>query len=84
MPWLNLALGLALVALVIYAGLRRRRALRERLRTDPIELDDAAVRRIERMGTLATPEEEPLDLDEIEEEERRFWDDEDWNPAEQY
>lgn len=84
MPWLNLALGLALVALVIYAGRRRRRALRERLRSDPIELDDAAVRRIEQMGTIATSEEEPLDLEEIEEEERRFWDDEDWNPAEQY
>jgi len=82
MPWLNLLLGLALVALVVYAGHRRRRSLRERLQGEDYEVDDAAIRRIERTGTLVTPEEEPLDLDEIEEEERRFWEDEDWNPAE--
>jgi len=82
-PWLNLLLGLALVALVIYAGRRRRLALREKLQHDPWEVDDDAIRRIERTGSLVTPEEDPLDLEEIEAEERRFWEDEDWNPAEQ-
>jgi hypothetical protein len=82
MPWLNILSGLALVALVVYAGRRRRQALRERLQGEAYEVDDAAIRRIERTGSLTTPEEEPLDLEEIEEEERRFWEDEDWNPAE--
>lgn len=84
MPWFDLLGGVALVALVVYAGRRRRLALRERLEGDPYEVDDAAIRRIERTGTLVTPEEEPLDLEEIEAEERRFWEDEDWNPAERH
>jgi len=82
MTLLNALMGLGLVALAIYAGWRRRVALREKLRGEPFRLDDEAVRRIESAGTIETPEPEPLDLREIEEEERRFWEDEDWNPAE--
>ncbi|HSM62255.1 MAG TPA: hypothetical protein VK849_15710, partial [Longimicrobiales bacterium] len=36
-------------------------------------LDDAAVRSIIERGIIVTDEDEPLDLDQIDEEERRFW-----------
>lgn len=71
-------------AILVYAWWRRRRTLRERVEAESLKIDDDAIRAIERSGRLRAPGEEPLDLDEIEAEERRFWDDEDWNPAERF
>ncbi len=71
-------------AVLAYAWWRRRRTLRERVGSQELRVDDDAIRRIESSGRLAAPGDEPLDLEEIEEEERRFWEDEDWNPAERY
>lgn len=71
------ALGLLLVA----AGLRIRAKIWRRYdRSGPV-VDDDAVYRIVEEGRLVTDEDEPLDLDEIEEEERRFWEEEGWDQA---
>jgi len=70
--------------ILVYAWWRRRRTLRERVRSEALRVDDDAIRAIESSGRLVAPGDEPLDLEEIEEEERRFWEDEDWNPAERY
>lgn len=49
------------------------------------ELDDDDVRRILETGLLVRDEdEEPLDLREIEEQERRFWEEERWDEAEEW
>ena len=63
-----------LTLLVILGWIRVRERLR-RKREDAAStlLDDDDIRRIEREGRLPAEEEEPLDYDEIEEEERRFW-----------
>jgi hypothetical protein len=77
----------ALSALVVAAGLRakvRRRALP---RGRGPRLDDDAIRTIVATGSLLTvPDDEegdgPLDLEEIEEEEERFWS-ESWDEPEE-
>ena len=46
-------------------------------------VDDDAVKAILETGRLVTEEEEPLDLREIEEEERRFWS-ERWDEPEEW
>ena len=66
----SLFLGALFVPLVA-AALRLRARLREPLAT-PL-LDDAAIRAIETIGRVDIDDE--LDLAEIEEEERRFWED---------
>lgn len=68
--------------LVVVAYVRLRARLEERIR--PKRLDDDDVRTILETGELVTDEDEPLDLDEIEEEERRFWRDERWDEAEEW
>lgn len=73
----------ALAVLVIAGGIAVRLRLRERRHGSPHALDDDAVRRIEAVGRLRTAEEEPLDQDEIDEEERRFWE-ETWDEPEEY
>lgn len=66
-------LSALLVGLAVTSGiLLRRRLRRQRWGAEP-RVDDAAVRAILNKGVLVTDEEEPLDLGEIEEEERRFW-----------
>jgi hypothetical protein len=46
-------------------------------------LSDAMISRIERTGRLNVEEEEPLDLKEIHEEEKRFWEEEPWDEPEE-
>ena len=46
-------------------------------------LDDDAIRRIEETGRLHTREPEPLDQAEIDEAERRFWEEE-WDEPEEF
>lgn len=80
--WPNGVLGLVFLALVILAWRKRRQTLRDRVQSPPLELDDRAVKRILDEGRLQTPEDAPLDLEEIEDEERRFWQEEGWDEAE--
>lgn len=68
-------------ALVVVGGLAVRRRIRAS-RDRPV-LDDDAVRRIVDTGRFPGDEDPPLDIDEIEEAEDRFWseswdDPEDW------
>ncbi len=65
MTWVLLALAL----LTIAGGL----AVRRRLRRRDSALDDDMVRRIEEEGRLDWEAPEPLDLEEIREEEDAFW-----------
>lgn len=78
----RLVAAVVITSVIVYAWWRRRRALHERVGSDRPRVDEDAIRSIESTGRLVTADDGPLDLDEIEEEERRFWDDEDWNPAE--
>jgi hypothetical protein len=72
-----------LVGLAMASGLRlRARLLRRRQRTMPV-VDDEAVRRILEQGVFEAKVEPPLDLEEIEEEERRFWS-ERWDEPEEW
>lgn len=80
MHWLEFLSGAALGALIVWAFLRRRRALRETVHGPGV--DDDAVARIIREGTLRVEDAEPLDLDEIARAEEEFWDSESWDPAE--
>lgn len=73
--------GLALGAAIVWAFLRRRRALRETISMP--SLDDAAVDRIIREGVIRMEDPEPLDLEEIARAEEDFWDSEGWDPAEE-
>lgn len=63
----------ALTLLVFVAGVSLRSRLRERLAAEEPRVDDDAVKRILETGRLVTDDDEPLDWEEIEEEERRFW-----------
>jgi hypothetical protein len=47
-------------------------------------VDDDVLRRIIEEGVVRTDEDEPLDLDEIREEERRFWEGEEWDEADEW
>jgi hypothetical protein len=69
--------------LVVVAGVRVLASVRRGHQRASLSVDDAAVRRIIDEGVLASEEEEPLDLEEIEEEERRFWR-ETWEEAEEW
>lgn len=73
----------ALGVMVVLGGLGVRRRLRERRADTEPGLDDEAIRRIVETGTLTVDEEPPLDLEEIEEEEERFWS-EKWDEPEEW
>ncbi len=78
-----LAFWAALTALVIAAAIALRVRLRRRLGISDPRVDDDAVRSILETGVLRDDTPEPLDLDEIEEEERRFWS-EPWDEPEEW
>ena len=71
-------LSLLAAAAGVRAYLRRRAALAA-LRT---RIDDAAIRSIVETGSLSDDVGEPLDLDEIEAQEERFWS-ETWDEPEE-
>lgn len=77
--WLVFWAGLALLAAAAGVSLRARLAP-PRDDAYPV-VDDEALRAILETGQLITDEEEPLDIAEIESEERRFWS-EDWEEPE--
>jgi len=71
------------VGLVVASGIQMRVRMRRRLRQARPLVDDAAVRAIVEHGVLTTDEDEPLDYDEIDEEERRFWS-ESWDEPDEW
>lgn len=70
-------------ALIVFVGLRMRSRARREIARAELAVDDDDVRRIIEEGVLESAEDEPLDLDEIEEEERRFWE-QTWDEAEEW
>lgn len=73
-----------LVGLAVASGIRLRVRIRRRLgRSRPPVVDDEAVRAILERGVVVTDEDEPLDYDEIDEEERRFWS-ESWDDPDEW
>ena len=70
-------------ALVLLGGVVVRRKLDASLDDAEPSLDDDAIRRIVETGTLGVDEDPPLDLEEIEEEEDRFWS-ESWDEPDEW
>ena len=72
-----------LTVLAFAAGVSLRGRLLERVgRRWPL-VDDAAVEEILETGTLTTDEDEPLDIEEIDEQERKFWS-ESWDEPDEW
>jgi hypothetical protein len=83
---LSLALTLFwgfLAGLLVAFGVLFRRRLRERIGRQGLTVGDDDVRAILERGVLTFDEDEPLDLMEIDEEERRFWT-EKWDEPEEW
>lgn len=70
---MSAVLWIVLALLVLAAGAAVRMRVRSATRREEVELDEEMIRRIEEEGRLETDEREPLDWDEIREEEDRFW-----------
>ena len=70
-------------ALAVLGGLAVRRKARAARRSGRTSLDDEAIRRIMTTGSLRVDEDPPLDMDEIAEEEERFWS-EPWDEPEEW
>lgn len=68
--WLVFGIGLA--ALTLAAGVTLR-ARRRKAFGAPGGVDDALIRQIIERGQVFIDEDEPLDLEEIDDEEERFW-----------
>ncbi|MCH7533262.1 MAG: hypothetical protein IIB36_16115 [Gemmatimonadetes bacterium] len=79
--WLVFWTGLVLLAFA--AGISLRLRLREHLRPRIPVVDDEALDAILITGTLTADEDEPLDIREIDEEERKFWS-ESWDEPEEW
>lgn len=75
-------LAVALGALAIAAGVRHVLRIRELRR--PPEITDDMIARLESGESLWLEHDEPLDLDEIREEEERFWESESWDEADEW
>ena len=78
------SLWLALALLAILGGAGVRRLLRARSGRQPFLIDDDEIRQIEETGMLEVGPDEPLDQDEIDAAERRFWDESSWDEPEQW
>jgi len=78
--WIVFWAGLVLLAFA--AGISLRVRLRNHLRPRIPVVDDEALRAILTTGTLKSDEDEPLDIGEIDEEERKFWS-EPWDEPEE-
>lgn len=68
-------------AMAILGGLVVRRKVRDLHASERPRVDDAAIERILETGRLTVEDDPPLDLDEIEEAEDRFWS-ESWDEPE--
>jgi len=74
-------LWVLLGGIVLFAWMGLRLRFRDAMRPRRPVVDDDAVRRIVEEGRLATNEDEPLDMDEIRQRERDFWNEERWDEA---
>lgn len=70
---LGLLFWTTLTILVMAAALRMYVRRKELFTSNLPVLDDNAIETIMEIGELRTDEDEPLDLEEIDEEEERFW-----------
>ncbi|MDH3270443.1 MAG: hypothetical protein OEN56_03880 [Gemmatimonadota bacterium] len=68
--WLVFGIGFA--ALMVAAGVTLRARRRDAFGGAPV-VDDDLIEQIIQRGEVFIEEDEPLDLDEIEQEEERFW-----------
>jgi hypothetical protein len=68
---------MAIGFLAVYAGIRARVRIQRRT----TRVTDEDVRRILEEGSIFVEDAEPLDLETIDEEERRFWEEEPWDPT---
>ena len=73
----------ALAALMVAAGLSLHLRRKELVASSTPELDDDAIDTILETGELIVEEDEPLDLEEIDEEEDRFWS-ESWDEPDEW
>jgi hypothetical protein len=76
-------LGILLAALALITGLVYRRRLVRLRDVESTVISDDMVRQIEEDGWLDI-DDDPLDLDTIQEEEARFWDEERWEEADEW
>ena len=79
--WLVFWAGL--IVLAFAAGISLRVRLREQVAPRMPVVDDEAVEVILATGTLTTDDDEPLDISEIDEEERKFWS-ESWDEPDEW
>jgi hypothetical protein len=70
------------MVLAALAGLRLRARLRAHVDKRPV-LSDEDVHRIVETGVFVSDEDPPLDLDRVQEEERRFWEEAEWDEAQE-
>jgi hypothetical protein len=75
--------AIATALLAAAGGLLVRRRI-ERAAQAESSLDDDVIRSIETHGYVEVEDHEPLDLEEISEEEERFWEDETWEEKEEW
>ena len=74
---LQILAALALIAVILL----RRRVLAQRRVARPV-LTDAHIRQLEERGSVEL--DDPLDYDEIEEEQARFWEESRWDEPEEF
>lgn len=72
-----LLVWVAALVLALAASVRVRSRVRAHVDRRPV-IDDQALESILRTGVLVTDEDPPLDLDQVREEERRFWEEQEW------
>ena len=70
---LGLLFWTTITILVMAAALRMYMRRKELFSSDVPVLDENAIQTILEIGEISTDEDEPLDLEEIDEEEARFW-----------
>ena len=70
---LGLLFWTTITILVMAAALRMYMRRKELFSSDVPVLDETAIQTILEIGEISTDEDEPLDLEEIDEEEERFW-----------
>lgn len=73
-----------ILGLALASGIKLRVRISRRLGGTRPVVDDDAVRSILERGVVVTEEDEPLDYDEIDEEERRFWSSDGWDEPDEW
>ena len=69
--WLVLWAGLA--ALIVAAGVTLHLRRKEAIAAETLVVDDSVIEQILETGEVFVEDDEPLDLNEIDDEEERFW-----------